>query len=265
MKIVLFSPIRERAAILRETLAAHRDLAGVSDRWYYDDNDEPESRALLAGENLLPPLIDLAAMPYDRGGETHAWPAKLITRLSKIRNVAIDRFLHSDATHLFMIDADVLPNPYLVEHLASLDAPIVSEVFWTQWRPDTPWMPNVWDAHFYSYFGVDRVTRLRKPGQYAVGGLGACTLIARDVLESGQIAFKPVPGVELVGEDRWFCTRAAAHDIPLMADTMMTPFHVYRPEQLDEARVWRWGGCHPWYFRDYYLTNSWAEMLERAA
>lgn len=67
------------------------------------------------------------------------------------------------------------------------------------------------------------------------------------------------------GEDRWFCTRAAAHGIPLVADTVLPPFHVYRPEQLDEAKVWRRGGCDPNYFRERWLTGDWGVDLDRMA
>ena len=76
---------------------------------------------------------------------------------------------------------------------------------------------------------------LRAPGLYEVGGLGACTMVRRDALEQG-VNFRPVRNLSFWGEDRHFCVRAAARDIPLFADTVYPAFHVFRPEQLEGGR-----------------------------
>jgi len=239
-------------------------LKGIRERWYYNDNDDPKSADLLlqlgGGCGLLP-SIDQPDEKYDVSGETHAWTNKLVSRIAAIRNAAIEEFLKTDADALFIVDSDIIVHPDLVDHLLSLNLPIVSEVFWSKWKPADHWMPNVWDGHPYAFTSPESITLLRERGVFGVGGLGACTLIRREVFECG-VRYQPVCGLENIwGEDRWFSIRATANGFPLHADTHYPPFHVYRKEQLEEARSWFECGCPPSYFRDTILTDEWAEQI----
>lgn len=51
--------------------------------------------------------------------------------------------------------------------------------------------------------------KLREPGVYEVGGLGACTLISQNALQQ-EVNFSKIPNLTFGGEDRHFCIRAAA-------------------------------------------------------
>ncbi len=268
--VILFSPVRQDAETLALALCSHAALKGIRERWYYNDNDDPKSTGLLlqldpkGGCGLLAP-IDAPYEHYDVTGATHAWTNKLVSRVAAIRNAAIEAFLKTDADALFIVDSDIIVRPDLVEHLFSLGQPIVSEIFWSKWQPEDTWMPNVWDGHPYSFVSAESIIRLRDPwievSGVQVGGLGACTLIRREVFESG-VRYEPVTGLQHIwGEDRWFCIRASAAGFPLHADTSYPPFHVYRKEQLDEARSWFECGCPPTYFRDTMLTDEWAESV----
>jgi hypothetical protein len=265
LKIILVSPVRQDFETLNLALGSHVALRGLAERWYYDDNDSADSADLLArGGGRILPSTESEKPDYDTTGETHAWNPKLVSRIARIRNLAIEEFLKTDADALFIVDSDLILHPSLVEHLASLDQPIVSEVFWSKWRPQDSWMPNVWDGHPYAFTSPESITRLRDKTTRRVGGLGACTLIRREALQPG-VRYIPVSGLEHIwGEDRWFCERASAHDIPLAADTHFPPFHVYRKEQLEEARTWFECGCPPDYFRDTWLTDEWATQIEKS-
>jgi hypothetical protein len=72
---------------------------------------------------------------------------------------------------------------------------------------------------------------LRRPGTYRVGGLGACTLISRKALRLG-VSFGEIYNLDLTGEDRHFCVRAAALGLELYADTHFPPYHIYRESEL---------------------------------
>lgn len=263
-KIILFSPVRQDFDTLNLALGSHIGLKGVAERWYYDDNDEANSSDLLArGEGRILPRLEHGRETYDVTGETHAWTNKLVSRIAAIRNAAIQAFMKTDAEYLFIVDADVIVHPDLVNHLLALNLPIVSEVYWSKWTPNDAWMPNVWDGHPYAFVSPESLVRLREPGVFPVGGLGACTLIRREVFEKG-VRYAPVAGLENIwGEDRWFCIRAAAAGFSLHADTAYPPFHVYRKEQLEEARSWFEVGCPATYFRDTQLTDEWAQSIKR--
>jgi hypothetical protein len=251
-------------------LASHSNLRGVAQRIYADDNIDAMSSMLLTSTNCgfqcwrsAPPESD--CQDY-RDGVSHQWNQENISRVAAMKNRAIEVFLKSDYTHLFLVDSDVILHPATVEHLLSLDLPIVSEVFWTKWMGEQDvWAPQVWDIHPYAHSSVENIIRLRVPGQYEVGGLGACTLIRRDVLEAIHIpwqgAFTPIPSVSMEGEDRHFCIRASAHGFGLFADTHYPPFHVYRKSQLEEAVIWLGAGAPPEYFRETWLTDEWTDEL----
>ena len=144
-KVIVFSPVRQAPEVLKEALASHLALRGISDLWYVDDNDADSFSSLLlrgigakvfyaAGIERLP-----AREPYHiDDSKTHQWTGSLMARMAGLRDFAIQEFLKTDADFLFMIDSDVLPNPGLVEHLVSLDMPLVTEVYWSQWSPLEP-------------------------------------------------------------------------------------------------------------------------------
>ena len=79
---------------------------------------------------------------------------------------------------------------------------------------------------------------LQKPGTYRVGGLGACTLISRKALTIG-VCFKKIYNLDLIGEDRHFCVRAAALGLELYADTHYPPYHIYRESELVGLPVYK--------------------------
>jgi hypothetical protein len=75
------------------------------------------------------------------------------------------------------------------------------------------------------------------------------------------VNFTPIASLPYEGEDRHFCVRASAHGFSLTADTVYPPFHVVRPDQLDEASIWFEQGCDPRYFRECWLTDEWADGI----
>lgn len=245
-----FSPIRQTPEVLDLWL---RSVEG--DVWCYDDNVDPESSALLRDANVeILPAIELPEGGYSRDGRTHEWPMGSISRVAAIKNYAIDLFLKESQPWLFLVDSDVICQPGTINHLTGSE-PVISLVYWSQWSPGDPWLPNVWDQGHYGF--TQTPARFREPGHYRVGGLGAATLIRRDVLE--QVKFEPIPNWPMWGEDRWFCLRCGVLDIDLWACTHVTPFHVYRDEQLPEAVGWDSTKAQAWI--DRHLDDRWARSV----
>lgn len=230
MNVVSFTPVRQDDRVL-ELFLRGLDAQGV-ESWFYDDNDHRSE--LLEDRHRLPKVPGLPKSQY----RDHQWDGYALNRITQIKQHAVEAFLKSPFEWLFMVDSDILMRPGLVEHLLSVRKPIVSAVFWTVWPSTGPEpMPNVWDFHQYKFQGHNEWRRFRKPGHYRVGGLGACTLIERSVFEAG-VSFAPVNGVPFPGEDRHFCVRAAARDIPLVACSHLELFHVYTPGDLPAGQEW---------------------------
>lgn len=272
-RVMLFSPVRVSLPILKLVLESHVQLQGNIHYVYFDDC-EPEASAYLrawARDRHNVTLLTLNGIPestYSHSG--HVWDHSTTDRIAKVRNAAIKYF--QDVTHsptpayLFMVDADLILPPGIVDHLVSCDVDVVSEVFWTKWKTEDPYLPNVWDVQPYSFTSAESVLRLRAPGLFEVAGMGACTLFKARVLdgyERQNIDFTPVPGLNLWGEDRHMSVRLAAQGIKMHADTRQTPFHVYRESMLEEAKWWVEALTYDTsYFARNWLTADWVKSIK---
>lgn len=268
-EITLFSPVRQDPQILSLFLQSLRQSSypGKLSFWFYDDNDQEESRQLLlsfceeSGAEILPSLR-FAPQAFIKTEETHQWNAAIVDRVIAIKNFAIARFLHTTAEYLFLIDTDLILQPQTLEVLLETECWIVSEVFWTQWQRSlshTPYLPNVWDIHEYLFSSAESILRLREPGLYRVGGLGDCTLIRRQALEAG-VNFSRVTGVNFWGEDRHFCIRASCLGIGLYAEKQVPPFHLYRKSLIPQCQEWLKLGSRSSFF-ETWLDKEWERQI----
>ena len=257
-KLLIGCPVCQEPAVLELFLRSllRLDLDGIAVSYHLvDDNHDPDASALLEAFAGAVPSVTLTRPPQARAGRRYAghnWNEETIWKVAGYKDQIIDHALEEGFTHLFLVDSDVLLHPLAVRHLMETEKEIVCQVFWTRWTEDAVEQPQVWLRDFYTQFDQkpgEQLTKeeerqrtyaffrmLRRPGLYEVGGLGACTMIRREALEQG-ICFRPVKNLSFWGEDRHFCVRAAARDIPLFADTVYPAFHVFRPGQLEAGRA----------------------------
>lgn len=263
-RVLVGSPVRQTPAILRLFLESLRRIERSRidlDFCFVDDNEDPESSALLERFKAEVPGVDVerpTGAPQTGGAQepdqaAHLWDSGRIDRVAWLKDRMIARARSEGYDFLFLIDSDVLVEPGTIEHLAAQEKDIIAEVYWTRWEPTDPPLPQVWlrdqyDLQMRSAGGagetktdVDRrvglfLDMLRRPGVYPVGGLGACTLVGARALARG-VSFRPVPNVSFRGEDRHFCVRAAALDLGLWADTHLPAFHVYRETDVAEGEA----------------------------
>lgn len=251
--VAILVSVHADASVLRLFFSGLRGLYGEDlDLSYilYDDTRSQESRILLQAfcqddpfrRCVIPQLNGLGASDYRRSTTTHHWTPASLQRIAQIKNRLLMECFQREHDAAVLVDDDVIVHPLLVRHLSALQKPIVSEVFWTRFQPYQPWLPNVWDTGVYSFCSAESILQLRQPGVYKVGGLGACTFVDRSVWEK-RVDFSFVHNVDLWGEDRHFCIRAACADIELHADTQYPPYHVYRPHDLGNAGEWFRHGC----------------------
>lgn len=263
-RILIGSPIRQSATVLEKFLRSLSNLRSEGlqvDYAFFDDNEDEASTRLLrefrpAGHVTLYEG-ETHQEAYERTEQTHLWNPRLIWRVARYKDQIIRLARQLDYDGLLLVDSDLLLHPETLRQLISAKVDIISEIFWTQWDPGAEEMPQVWLSDQYTLFPrrsgepLDRaeaerrqehfLTKLRCPGVYGVGGLGALTLISRRALEAG-VSFKEITNVSFWGEDRHFCIRAKAMGLNLYVDTHYPALHLYREADLNkEAEFWQ--GC----------------------
>lgn len=254
MRLLIGSPIRQSPAVLEAFLRslAGLNLHGLSVQYYFvDDNDDPASAAMLREWAVGRPVTLVPGEPggpvYQKDDLTHHWKEALVWKVARYKDAMIEHALVEGFDLLFLVDSDLVLNPFTVQQLLQSKRPIISEVFWTKWEPGQPELPQVWLQDHYTIFPVARgerldqaeanrratewVRQLREPGIYPVGGLGACTLLHREAMAAG-CRFAEIYNLSFWGEDRHFCIRAAALGYQLWVDTTLPAYHIYRDGDL---------------------------------
>ncbi|MEO3945166.1 glycosyltransferase [Gorillibacterium sp. CAU 1737] len=258
MRILIASPVHQRLAVLRLFLKSLKGLEHGEHQVGYrfaDNNDSDEARELLREFEADMPEVSVVTYPtvvYERDEVTHRWNDELVDNVASMKDDLLDYARTEQVDALFLVDSDVLLYPDTLLRLLAADQEIVSNIFWTRWQPESDPLPQVWLMDEYSFEGKKPLKRsrsgnegnaaaaflekMRTPGLYEVGGLGACTLIRRSALEKG-VSFRRLRNLSFWGEDRHFCVRAAALGIPLYVDTRNPAFHVYRESDLPAAEA----------------------------
>lgn len=261
-RVLIGSPICQKPEILRMFFYSLEKLDSQMASIHYafvDDNTHAlSSKMLRAFTDRFPDRSvifpgDTERQPYICDENTHYWNQDLIRKVAEYKNRIIDYAKRQHFDALFLIDSDLLLQPDTLEVLLNSQKDIVSEIFWTSWQPNALPAPQVWLSDQYTQYehapneqlsAQEKLVRqmafyskLRVPGLYEVGGLGACTLIRRSALDAG-VDFCPIKNVSFWGEDRHFCIRAAALGFSLYVDTHRPAFHVYRESDYTEAANW---------------------------
>lgn len=254
-KVLIGSPIHQKPRILKHFLASLQtiDQQGMDISFYFiDDNDDLLSSELLVRfqeqkESVYLEKSEIVEQ-YTCDEKTHYWKESLIWKVASFKNKMIKEALRLQVDYLFLIDSDLLLHPKTLQQLLSVKKEIVSEIFWTKWQPHSPELPQVWLKDQYTQYNKKRgetltelemkqkqhlfLEKMRIPGVYEVGGLGACTLISKKAMEWG-VNFNEIPNLTFWGEDRHFCIRAQALGIPLHVDTTYPATHLYRESDVE--------------------------------
>ena len=239
-RVLVGSPIRQNPYVLKEFLESldQQRCSDIElDFHFIDDNDDQCSKDLLqefAGHYQYNCLVETGTDAhrdhYLCNENTHYWNDKLIWRVAGFKDRIIAKALRDDYDYLFFIDSDIVMDPATIQHLKDTGKDIISEIFWTQWQPDAPSLPQVWIQDVYTQT-PEFIEALCTPGIYEVGGLGACTLISKEALKSG-VNFSQLYNLSFWGEDRHFCVRAVALGYTLYVDTHYPAYHIYRESAL---------------------------------
>ncbi|MBO8127812.1 MAG: glycosyltransferase [Peptococcaceae bacterium] len=258
-RVLIASPVRQKSSILKEFLWSldQMETTGLTVEYaFIDDHDEPSDllQQFAVGKDNVHIFRGEGKDIYHCDENQHHWRQDLIWKVARYKDRFIQMAKDKSFDYLFLVDSDLVLHPKTLVHLVGLRKDIVSEVFWTRWKPDLPPLPNVWVAGHYRLYHMKQgevldeqtierrvkafLTMLKQPGTYKVGGLGACTLISRRAISMG-ISFCEIYNLDLVGEDRHFCVRAAALGLELFADTHYPPYHIYRESELSGLKDYK--------------------------
>jgi hypothetical protein len=257
-RVLVGSPIRQKITILHEFLESlHRleERDQTLDFLFIDDNEQEDSKKLLqifaqakgSKCTVLPPLCAKDSAQYICNENTHHWKESMIWKVAGYKDQIMQHARDGDYDYLFFVDSDLVLHPRTIDQLIRANRDIISNIFWTKWHPEQISLPQVWVSDHYTLFehGINEqlthqeiakrqyafLERLKKPGIYEVGGLGACTLISRTALKQ-EISFKRIKNLTFWGEDRHFCIRAVAIGLSLFVDTHLPAYHIYRDSDL---------------------------------
>lgn len=266
-RILVGSPVRQKHQILEQFLLGLEevDKTGYALSYYFvDDNVDTESSAMLEAfaqkhDALIKKgsaLTDLDSFSkYVSDEITHLWDPTTIRKVAYFKDSIIEYAVENEFDYLFFVDSDIVVDKRTIQQLASRNVDIISNVFWTQWKPNWElepqcfWMPAL-NAQSVKPFAplISReesrqlqrnfFAKMRIPGMYKVDGLGACTLISYEALAKG-VRFKEIPNLALLGEDRHFCVRAGALGYTLYYDTVFPVYHIYREEYLNRVEEFK--------------------------
>ncbi len=257
-RILLASPVRQKEHVLIHFLESLKLLDSTEidlDFAFVDDHNEHD---LLNKFSIEMPNVRLfPGSPEDAyvcDETTHYWRESLIWKIASYKDLFIKVALEEGYDYLFLVDSDLYVQHQTLKHLIDLQKDIVSEVFWTRWQPNTIPLPQVWVSGHYQMYSAPRgetlnpeevnkrtiefLRMLSVPGTYKVGMLGACTLISKKALSLG-VSFSQIYNLDLWGEDRHFCIRAAALNLELYADTHYPPYHIYRESELEGLKDYK--------------------------
>ncbi|MQR86497.1 glycosyltransferase [Bacillus megaterium] len=259
LRVLIASPIHQKPEILSLFLESLKQLKKeelLVHFYFIDDNGNVDSSRLLVQfqECIGSVIIEKSSYQdvYSKDEQTHHWNEHLVWKVANFKNSIIKYAKEKNYDYLFFLDSDLLVCSKTLVHLIQQQKDIISEIFWTKWQPESIEQPQVWLYDEYTQYNIqpgeqlsgdqiniryqDFITKLRNPGVYKVGGLGACTLISQNALQKG-VNFSKIPNLTFWGEDRHFCIRAAAIGLSLHVDTHYPAYHIYRDTDIKGGKT----------------------------
>lgn len=249
--IVCGTTVRKPAAVLRHYLASlgAQELPPnvVLVPVFVADGLDPEALHVLVEWVKPRNGIVLSGMPathvdfIDDHPDSHQWSPSAMARVGAAKDRIIAKARELNADGLWFCDADLICDRTTLASMMSVEAPIVTAVYWTRWSARAAETrkvhaaPQVWLQHPYGLAGcgmseAEFRDRLARRQLVKVPGYGACTLLSRRAIEAG-VSFSYLPDVPreglMAGEDRHFCVRAQRLHLEAVADAWPDIFHIY--------------------------------------
>ena len=241
MKVLVASPVCNRAWIIREFLACLENLDKGEhqvDYYFIENGSTDETLAILWDhcdnkDGWTVGCMELQEPVYDRGES----PVESLNRLAKVRDKLRTLAIAGDYDYLLSVDSDILvPTNLLVDLLAHEQHFVAATVA----NPAYPLFSAV-NAHRYipatggPLGNKARWTRWVYSGEglHEVGSTGAVFLADREALEKGNYLFLEEPGMEDLPEDVRFSLSCKAQGICEYLDESLRCWHCWDQSFLD--------------------------------
>jgi hypothetical protein len=153
-----------------------------------------------------------------------------------VRTRIVERFLETDATHLMMLDDDVVAPDEALERLLALDAPVATAAcpFGIGGQIFVNAKPNA--GREWPTAPVGAIEKTRQAGL-------ACSIIARTVFDRVAppwfVMGTASNGRYVIGEDVWFCNRVSDAGLQIVCDSTIVCSHVKDGIDLAVLAGWK--------------------------
>lgn len=187
---------------------------------------------------MLPAPGRPASATYSVDDVTHRWQVATFDHVARCKQLLIDWALSEAFDYIFFVDSDLLLEPTTLLSLYACDVDVVSGVFWTQWTPADPPLPQTWLTHPYGLDGLgmaahEYLDALSRHELVRVAGGGACMLVKTGILD--RVRYHPrldlPPEGMWQGEDRTWAILMQQNHLRQYADGWPRIHHAYHPAQ----------------------------------
>jgi glycosyltransferase involved in cell wall biosynthesis len=242
MKIAITAPVRNRAWILPDYLAALETAAQGFDASYHfiNDGSTDGSGEILAAWLETHPGSLLQIEP-DGERNTSSRDAHnrqaCYRRLAGLRNELIGSALASDADWQVSVDTDILLAPWAIKRLIGHNRPYCSALI-DNTRTITPEIAcgHTWPRSWYNAMVNDGGCwqPMRQPlrDRLLLADLTGAAYVASRALLQSPARY----AAHLIGEDAGYALSLASHGYTMATDTSCMAVHIYRPDDLPLAR-----------------------------
>ncbi len=216
---------------------------------FVDDSDDQIDWMWWQHTDHLPTRLMSDSRPSDATYSvthvTHEWQVATFEHLARQKQKIIQYAIDNGFDYFFMVDSDLLLDPRTLLSAISFEAPVVNSVFWTQWTPDSPPMPQVWLKNPYEMRGLgteahEFMKSLATRVPLRVIGGGACTLFDTRIFSHCRYypRLEGLPNEGMwQGEDRTMSITCQQNHIEQYADPWPDVYHAYHPSMRDDETL----------------------------